>query len=46
MMEHIKHDLEWNLKAETPLRIIIVGAGIAGLVAAIGKHDALPVRPQ
>ncbi|MCJ1484234.1 hypothetical protein MMC06_004402 [Schaereria dolodes] len=35
-MEHIKHDLEWNLKAETPLRIIIVGAGIAGLVAAIG----------
>ena len=35
-MEYYKDDFHWNPKAKVPLRIVIVGAGIAGLVAAIG----------
>ncbi|KAF2084975.1 FAD/NAD(P)-binding domain-containing protein [Saccharata proteae CBS 121410] len=34
-MEYFKDNLDWNPKAETPLRIIIVGAGIAGLTTGI-----------
>lgn len=35
-MEHFKDDLEWSGKGNISLRIIIVGAGIAGLTAGIG----------
>ena len=41
-MEYFKDDLKWNPKAETPLRVIIVGAGVAGLAAGIGIIEALP----
>ncbi|KAI9810901.1 MAG: hypothetical protein M1827_005760 [Pycnora praestabilis] len=39
-MEYFQDDMEWNPKAEKPLRIIIVGAGIAGLVAGIGLKQS------
>lgn len=35
-MDYFKDDLKWDSKAKSPLRIIIVGAGIAGLTAGIG----------
>lgn len=38
IMEHFKDDFAWNFKAKKSLRIIIVGAGIAGLTAGIGTH--------
>ena len=37
-MEHFKDDFDWGFKAKKSLRIIIVGAGIAGLTAGIGTH--------
>jgi salicylate hydroxylase len=38
-MNTFKDDLKWSLRAHTPLKVIIVGGGIAGLAAAIGlKH--------
>jgi hypothetical protein len=36
-MEFFQDDLGWNAKAKRRFRIIIVGAGIGGLSAAIGK---------
>lgn len=39
-METFRDDLNWDFKAAKPLKIIIVGAGIAGLVAAIGLKKA------
>jgi hypothetical protein len=33
-----KNKTTWLKKAEKSLRIIIVGAGIGGLTAAIGEH--------
>ncbi len=41
-----KDDLEWVGKTSKPIHVIIVGAGVAGLSLAIGKHLAavdLPV---
>lgn len=42
-MEYFKDDFKLEFKAKKPLRIIIVGAGIAGLTAGIGMciHLAL-----
>ena len=37
-MEHFKDDLNWDFKANKSLRVIIVGAGIAGLAAGIGAR--------
>lgn len=36
IMESFKDDLNWEYKAKKSFRIIIVGAGIAGLAAGIG----------
>ena len=43
IMEHIKDDFRLKFNAKKPWRIIIVGAGIAGLTAGIGMciHLAL-----
>ena len=38
IMEHFKDDLQWDFKAHKSFRVIIVGAGIAGLTAGIGRH--------
>ena len=35
-MEFFKDDFKWPFKAKKSFRIIIVGAGIAGLTAGIG----------
>ena len=37
-MEHFEDDLQWDFKANKSFRVIIVGAGIAGLTAAIGMR--------
>ena len=36
-MEYFKDDLKWEFKARKTFRVIIVGAGIAGLAAGIGE---------
>lgn len=36
IMEHFKDDLNWDFMAKKSFRVIIVGAGIAGLAAGIG----------
>ena len=36
-MEYFNDDLKWEFKARKTFRVIIVGAGIAGLVASIGE---------
>ena len=36
VMECYQDDFKWNFKAKKSLRVIIVGAGIAGLATAIG----------
>ena len=41
IMEHFKDDFDWGFKANKSLRIIIVGAGIAGLAAGIGTRISL-----
>ena len=35
-MEYFKDDFNWDFKAKKSFRVIIVGAGIAGLAAGIG----------
>lgn len=30
-------DFEWDCKAKVPLKVLIVGAGVAGLTAGIGS---------
>jgi len=35
-MEYFKDDLNWDFKSKKTFRIIIVGAGVAGLATAIG----------
>ncbi|KAL2044757.1 hypothetical protein N7G274_002532 [Stereocaulon virgatum] len=39
-MEHFIDDLNWDFKSKNSLRVIIVGAGIAGLAAGIGLKRA------
>jgi len=39
-MNTFKDDLDWSFKAVQPLKVIIVGAGIAGLASAIGLKKA------
>ncbi|KAK4684198.1 microfibrillar-associated protein 1, partial [Tremellales sp. Uapishka_1] len=39
-METYRDDLNWDFKAVKPLKITIVGAGIAGLAAAVGLQKA------
>ena len=34
-MEYYEDDLKWDFKAKKSFRVIIVGAGIAGLTAGI-----------
>ena len=36
-MEFFKDDLDWDYTAKKRFRVIVVGAGIAGLTVAIGK---------
>ena len=37
IMEHFKDDFNWGFNANRSFRVIIVGAGIAGLAAGIGS---------
>ena len=38
IMEYFTDDFQWDFKANKSVRIIIVGAGIAGLAACIGTR--------
>lgn len=38
-----KDDFNWDCKAKVPLKVIIVGAGIAGLTAGIGTVEDIPL---
>ena len=38
-MEYFRDDFQWDPETSSPLKIIIVGAGIAGLAAAIGQYS-------
>ena len=45
-MEYFKNDFNREFKAKKSIRIIIIGAGIAGLAASIGTPiHRLNVRP-
>ncbi|CAL3964445.1 unnamed protein product, partial [Diplocarpon coronariae] len=39
-MDASKDDLDWSFRAIRPWKIVIVGAGIAGLSAAVGLKKA------
>lgn len=39
-MENFQDDFSWSFTAKKPLRVIIVGAGIAGLSVALGLNKA------
>lgn len=45
-MEYFKDDLKWKFEAKRSLRVIIVGAGIAGLAAGIGESLQCENLPQ
>ena len=38
-MECYQDDFIWSFKLPKSLRVIVVGAGIAGLATALGKYD-------
>ena len=46
IMEFFNDDSKWGFKAQKSVRVIIIGAGIAGLAASIGtRTHPLIARP-